>query len=287
MFEFLSERDYPGLMKYWKNTATLDHLVPELLHTVDVEEAEIAVIGSKPINLSEMPNLKVIFKCGVGVDNIPFDEAEERGIKVVLPSKKTKGYVFEETANFAVHLILRMLYKDLGSVDNWVKKQRKFLGQKTVLVLGLGNIGRQVANKLNPLATVLTYDPIENSEDELEGLFNQADAITLHIPLLDETRGFVNAEKLSWMKDGAALINTARGPVVEEEALYEEIKNERIFAAFDVFWQEPYHGILREFHPDRFVMSPHVASNCENFLTGLASSLKAQIEESQNSHKTR
>ncbi len=89
------------------------------------------------------------------------------------------------------------------------------------------------------------------------------------------------------MKDGAALINTARGPVVEEEALYEEIKNERIFAAFDVFWQEPYHGILREFHPDRFVMSPHVASNCENFLTGLASSLKALIEESQNSHKTK
>jgi phosphoglycerate dehydrogenase-like enzyme len=264
-------------MKYWKNTATLDHLVPELLNTVDVEEAEIAVIGSKPIDLSEMPNLKVIFKCGVGLDNIPFDEAEERGIKVVLPSKKTKGYVFDETANFAVHLILRMLYKDLGSVDNWIKKQRKFLGQKTVLVLGLGNIGRQVANKLSPLATVLTYDPIENSEDEIEGLFRKADAITLHIPLLDETRGFVNAEKLSWMKDGAALINTARGPIVEEQALYEEIKQERIFAAFDVFWQEPYEGILRQFHPARFVMTPHVASNCSNFLFGLADDFRSLI----------
>ena len=89
----------------------------------------------------------------------------------------------------------------------------------------------------------------------------------------------MNAEKLSWMKDGAALINTARGPVVEEDALYEEIKKGRIFAAFDVFWQEPYEGILRQFHPDRFVMSPHVASNCSNFLDGLAQDLQNFIQE--------
>jgi phosphoglycerate dehydrogenase-like enzyme len=254
----------------WKNTATLDRLIPELLDTVDAAEAEVAVIGSKPINLLEMLNLKVIFKCGVGVDNVPFDEARKRDIEVILPSEKTKGYIFEETANFAVHLILMMLYKDLGSVENWVKIQREFLGQKKVLVLGLGNIGRQVANKLSPLATVLTCDPLENAENELEDLFNQADAITLHMPLLDNTRGFVNAEKLSWMKDGSALINTARGPIVEEQGLYEEIKQGRVFAAFDVFWQEPYEGILRQFHPDRFVMTPHVASNCTNFLSGLA-----------------
>ena len=271
--------DCLGLMKYWKNTATLDHLVPELLDTVDAVEAEIAVIGSKPIHLSEMPNLKAIFKCGVGVDNVPFDEAKKRDIRVILPSEKTKGYIFEETANFAVHLIIMMLYKNLGSVENWEKNQREFLGHKKVLVLGLGNIGRQVANKLNPLVSVLTYDPIENSEDELEGLFNQADAVTLHMPLLDSTRGFVNAERLSWMKDGSALINTARGPIVEEQALYEEIKQGRIFAAFDVFWQEPYEGILRQFHPDRFVMSPHVASNCSNFLDGLAQDLQNFIQE--------
>ena len=277
MPEVILRGDCLGFMKYWKNTATLDHLVPELLDTVDAVEAEMAVIGSKPINLSEMPNLKAIFKCGVGIDNVPFDEAKKRDIQVILPSEKTKGYIFEETANFAVHLILMMLYKNLGSVENWEKNQREFLGHKKVLVLGLGNIGRQVASKLNPLTSVLTYDPIENSEDELEGLFNQADAITLHMPLLDSTRGFVNAERLSWMKDGSALINTARGPIVEERALYEEIKNERIFAAFDVFWQEPYEGILRQFHPARFVMTPHVASNCSNFLFGLADDFRSLI----------
>jgi phosphoglycerate dehydrogenase-like enzyme len=268
--EVILWRDCPGLMKYWKNTATLDDLVPELLDTVDAAEAEVAVIGSKPLELSEMPNLKAIFKCGVGVDNIPFDDAKKRDIQVILPSEKTKSYIFEETANFAVYLNLKMLYRNVGSVESWVKNQREFLGQKKVLVLGLGNIGRQVANKLSPLATVLTYDPLENAENQLEDLFNQADAITLHLPLLDNTRGFLNVDRLSWMKDGAALINTARGPIVEEQALYEEIKQGRIFAAFDVFWQEPYEGILRQFHPDRFVMTPHVASNCSDFLSGLA-----------------
>ena len=257
-------------MNLWKNTATLDHLVPELLDTVDVAKAEIAVIGGKPLDLSLMPKLKAIFKCGVGIDNIPFEEADRRGIEVILPSDKTKRYIFEETANFAVYLILRMLYKGLGSVEKWEKKQRSFLGDYKVLILGQGNIGKQVAEKLNPLVSVSTYDTLQNSDEELEELFKQSDVISLHIPLNEHTVSYVDEEKLSWMKDGATLVNTARGPIVNENALYNEIKNNRICAAFDVFWHEPYHGILTKFHPDRFYMTPHVASNCINFLSELA-----------------
>ena len=264
-------------MKFWKNTATLDHLVPELLDTVDVAEAEIAVIGGKPLDLSSMPNLKAIFKCGVGVDNIPFEEAKKRGIEVILPSAQTKRYIFEETANFAVYLILRVLYKNLGSTEKWEKKQRPFLGDYKVLILGQGNIGKQVADKLNPLVSVSTYDPLQNSEHELEKLFKQSDVISLHIPLNEHTVSFVDEEKLSWMKDGATLVNTARGPIVDETALYNEIKNERLFAAFDVFWNEPYDGKLKEHHPERFFMSPHVASNCQDFLNGLALDLRELI----------
>ena len=261
-------------MKFWKNTATLDHLVPELLDTVDVAEAEIAVIGGKPLDLSSMPNLKAIFKCGVGVDNIPFEEAEKRSIEVILPSDQTKRYIFEETANFAVHLIIQALYRDLGSIEKWEKKQRPFLGDYKVLILGQGNIGKQVAEKLNPLVSVFTYDPLQNSEQELEELFKQSDVISLHIPLNEHTVSFVDEEKLSWMKDGATLVNTARGPIVNENALHNEIKNERLCAAFDVFWDEPYGGMLKAFHPDGFYMTPHVASNCSNFLEGLAEDFK-------------
>ena len=264
-------------MNFWKNTVTLDNLVPELLDTVDVAEAEIAVIGGKPINLASMPKLKAIFKCGVGVDNIPFEEAKERGVQVILPSDKTKSYIFEETANFSVYLILSMLYKDLGSVEKWEKKQRPFLGDYKVLILGQGNIGKKVAEKLNPLVSVSTYDSLQNSEKELEELFKHSDVISIHIPLNEHTMSFVDEEKLSWMKDGATLVNTARGPIVNETALYNEIKNERLFAAFDVFWNEPYDGKLKEHHPERFFMSPHVASNCQDFLNGLALDLRELI----------
>ena len=113
-------------MKLWKNTNTLDKLVPELLETVDPSVAEVAVIGGKSIDLSQMPSLKAIFKCGVGVDNVPFDEAKKRNLNVILPSENTKKFIFEETANFAVHLIIQALYRDLGSVENWEKKREYF-----------------------------------------------------------------------------------------------------------------------------------------------------------------
>lgn len=261
-------------MKFWKNTTTLDKYLPELLKTVDHSEAEIAVIGGKQIDLASMPKLKAIFKCGVGTDNIPFEEAAARGIEVWMPSEETKRYIFEETANFAVYLVFRMLFNEIGEVEGWRKQSRVFLGNKKVLVLGQGNIGSHVTRKLNPFVEVLTFDVVENSIDELPGLMKQADVISLHIPLMNSTKAFIDAEKLGWMKDGAALVNTARGPVVEEDALFEEIQAGRLRAAFDVFWTEPYEGKLKQFHPNSFLMSPHVSSNCENFLTGLAEDLR-------------
>jgi phosphoglycerate dehydrogenase-like enzyme len=131
------------------------------------------------------------------------------------------------------------------------------------------------------LVEVLTFDAAENSMDDLPGLIKQSDVITLHVPLMDSTKGFIGAEKLSWMKDGAALVNTARGPVVDEDALFEEIQSGRLRAAFDVFWEEPYEGKLKQFHPNAFLMSPHVSSNCENFLTGLAQDLRNYLKSKE------
>jgi phosphoglycerate dehydrogenase-like enzyme len=262
------------MTKLWKNTSTLDKFVPELLETVCAAEADIAVIGGKQIDLASMPKLKAIFKCGVGTDNVPFKEADSRGIEVWMPSEETKRYIFEETANFAVYLIFRMLFNEIGEVEGWRKQSRGFLGNKKILVLGQGNIGSHVTRKLKPSVDVLTFDVAENSMDELPGLMKQADVISLHVPLIESTKGFIDAQKLGWMKDGAALVNTARGPVVDEDALFNEIQTGRLRAAFDVFWTEPYDGKLKQFHPNSFLMSPHVSSNCENFLTGLAEDLR-------------
>ncbi len=257
-------------MKFWKNTATLDALVPALKETVPAEEAELAVIGSKPIDVTTMPALRGLFKCGVGRDNVPFADCEQRGIKICFPSPETSRYIFEETANFAVYLIYRMLYADAGDLATWKKHQRTFLGKKKVLLLGQGNIGQHVRRKLEPSVEVMTFDILHNEIEELPGMLAQADVVSIHIPLLDTTREFVDAGSLAHMKDGAALVNTARGPIVDEDALYTELKSGRLRAAFDVFWKEPYEGKLRDLHPDPFLMSPHVASTCLDFLSGLA-----------------
>ena len=265
-------------MKIWKNTATLDKYCPSLADSCESDVAEIAVVGGKPIDIDKMPRLRGIFKCGVGRDNIPEEQCAERGIQVCFPSDKTSSIIFEETANFTVHLIFRMLYTNVGSLEKWEKIPRDFLGQKKVLLIGLGNIGGRVKDKLKPSIDILSFDILSNELEELPGMMKVADVVALHIPLMESTRNFIDAEKLSWMKKGAALVNTARGPLVDEQALLNEIQTGRLNAAFDVFWEEPYHGPLRDFHPDRFLMSPHVASTCATFLEGLSVDLNKFIE---------
>jgi phosphoglycerate dehydrogenase-like enzyme len=266
-------------MNIWKNTKTLDKYVPNLVNICDPAVAEVAVIGSKSVNLDNLPKLRGLFKCGIGRDNVPEKECAKRGIKVCFPSKKSKKYIFEETANFTVSLIFRKLYANLGSLENWEKQPRIILGNKKVLLIGLGNIGSRVSAKISSFVEVLTYDIITNQVGDLRELMRAADVVSLHIPLIDATRDLINKEKLGWMKDGAALVNTARGSIVNEAALLTEIESGRLSAAFDVYWNEPYHGKLRNFHPNRFLMSPHVASNCVDFLESMSEDLNIFIEQ--------
>jgi phosphoglycerate dehydrogenase-like enzyme len=264
-------------MNIWKNTGTLDALVPALSSVSEPSLAELAVIGGKPIKLAELPKLKGVFKCGIGRDNVPEEECRRRGIRVCYPGEATREIIFEETANFTVHLILRMLYSSIGSLEPWKKEARSFLDKRTVLLIGQGNIGVKVKRKLEALVRVETFDIVSNSPEELQGLMEIADVASLHIPLSEETRNFIDKERLSWLSDGAALVNTARGPIVDEHALLEEVKHGRLNAAFDVFWKEPYEGALKEYHPERFLMSPHVASTCSEFLEELAMDLESFV----------
>ena len=130
---------------------------------------------------------------------------------------------------------------------------------------------------MRPFIQVSTFDILQNKDSELKLMIQQADCMSIHIPKSDDNISFIDAEKLSWMKRDAVLINTARGAIVDEEALYEELKKERLKAAFDVYWQEPYRGKLKAFYPDRFFMTPHVASTCSEFLQGCRKDLDQLI----------
>jgi phosphoglycerate dehydrogenase-like enzyme len=270
------------MIKIWKNTNTLDGLVDDLTFTGNKGEADIALLGSKAIQLEEFPRLKGIFRAGVGRDNVPIDEAGRKGIKVAFPSPQTVETIYEETANFTCYLILKMVYSHVGSLSPWEKFPRVALQNKVLLVVGAGNIGKKVREKMKPLMRVKTYDVVDNPLGELEPLLKEADVVSLHIPNLPENKNFMDTEKLALLKDQAILINTARGVLVSEEALYQELEKGRLSAAFDVYWQEPYEGKLKKIHPDRFFMTPHVASTCDAFLKGSAEDFRKLLDEVEN-----
>jgi len=261
-------------VKIWKNTATIDTWLQDFEITENPKEAQLAILGSKPIELEQFPKLKGIFKCGVGVDNVPFEACSRRGIKIGLPQTETATIIYDETASFAVYLIYRMLYSEVGELDNWVKTPRLPMKEKKLLVMGSGNIGKRVIEQLSGKMQIDSYDQLHHHESDLIPKLQWADIVTIHFPLDPSTLNFLNADRLALLRDGSCVVNTARGPIVDEKALLHEIQQKRLKAAFDVFWQEPYNGPLKAYHPDRFFMTPHVASTNQHFLESLASDFR-------------
>ena len=265
-------------MKIWKNTSLFDNQSFSYNFVKEKSQADIILLGSQSIDLLDFHSARALYRAGIGTDNIPFEDAQKQDIKIVLPSKKTIKIIFEETASYTCSLIFKMTYQNLGSIDPWKRNARSAMSKKTLLVIGLGNIGSLVEKKMKHFLNVQTYDILNNSENELESLIRNSDIISIHIPKSNKNSSFFDSQKLSWMKDGSVLINTARGGIVSEDALHEEITKGRLKAAFDVFWDEPYNGKLKEFHPDSFYMSPHVSSTCSDFIFSCKTDLDLLIK---------
>ena len=254
-------------MKIFKGTNTLDNYLPQDLNFTSIKkDSEILLIGGKNINLSEFPNLKGIFKTGVGTDNLPFEEAKTKNISIALPSKSTSEIIFEETASFTCFLILKGLYQNSGNWELWKKEARKSLKKTTLLVIGAGRIGKRVLKKMSNFMEIESYDVLTDKEDNLKSKIQNADVITLHIPLNASTNNMFDANKLAWIKDNALLVNTSRAQVINENDLYDELIKKRFKCAIDVFWQEPYLGKLANLSEDHFIKTPHIASACEEFI---------------------
>lgn len=257
-------------MLIYKATNTLDGYLPSLQYTENKSEAIVMLVGGKKFALSDFPKLRGIFKTGVGTDNLPFDEAAARGVTIALPSEATCDIIYEETSAFTCYLILSGLYAGVGEWNTWKKVARPILNRRRLLVVGNGRIGRRVADKMRVFMEVDTFDSAQDAPESFEHKIRRADCVTLHVPLTAATIALFNAERLSWLHDGALLVNTSRGPVVNEDALYAELASGRLRAAIDVFWEEPYRGKLTELPEDRFIRTPHIASTCKEFIQGTA-----------------
>ena len=224
------------------------------------------------------PNLKVISTYSVGFDHIDVEEATKRGIYVT----HTPGVLTDAVAEFTVALLLAVTRKVLDAdriirEGKWDKPWNPFfltgpeLKGKTLGIVGLGRIGYAVAKKVQGFEMKILYYDIRRNEKaekelgvqfvDLETLLKESDFVSLHVPLTKDTYHLIGEKELKLMKPTAYLINTARGAVVDTEALVEALKEGWIAgAALDVFEQEP----LPPGHPltklDNVVLAPHIAS---------------------------
>lgn len=251
------------------------HLAPEdLVAVVKQEEPYAIVCGVEPITadvLAASKKLRLVVKHGVGVDNIDLDAAASLGIVVAYtPDTNT-----EAVADLTLGLILALL-RGICKADNSTREGKwdRFIGHElgalTVGLIGTGRIGSAVARRVHAFgAHILAYDLVQNTAlvekygvryVALNELLSTSDIVSLHVPLTPETRGMIGAKELSLMKPSAYLVNTARGELVDEEALYRFLRDRRIAgAALDVFSKEPPKGspLLQL---DNVIVTPHIGA---------------------------
>lgn len=259
-----------------------------------IREADIVFVMAAPMPrelLAEAHRLRLIQKLGAGLDKIDLDFCRERGIGV---ARLQAG----NSVPVAEHTILLMLasYRQLPQIDrrtragNWNKEDargmHRSLQHKTVGLVGFGAIGREVAKRLRGFnVNIIYYDPVRAKADveqslgvtyvELDALVREADIVSLHLPLMPQTKDIIDAKRIAAMKQGAVLINCARGGLVDEAALADALKAGRLLGAgIDAFSQEPPVGNpLLEI--DSAIVTPHLAgATLDNFASVVARSVE-------------
>jgi D-3-phosphoglycerate dehydrogenase len=228
--------------------------------------------------LDSCPKLQAVVKSSIGIENVDVDAATDLGI-LCCNSPTPENYlgVAEATVGLIVALFKRLKFNEAFlRAGRWKEPQNRgaLMSGKTVGIIGVGRIGRNVAKRLGGWdMRLLGYDPYVPQEAvssvgvkmvSLEELLRESDVVTLHVVLTKETRNMIRMEQLRMMKATAYLVNTSRGPVVNEEDLVQAL-NEGVIsgAALDVFTEEPLSesNKLREVDPSRLIMTPHIIGN--------------------------
>lgn len=247
----------------------------ELLQVIGNYDALIVRGRTKvtPAVLAAAHKLKVVGRSGVGVDNIDLNAARECKITVVNAPIATTIAVAELTMGLLLSVVREIPRADCNMKNGkWLKKELEGteLYQKTLGIIGFGRIGSSVCQRAAAFGMkVIAYDPRVlpemvcqcGAEDvSLDDLYNQADIITLHVPLTNDTRCMLNAEAFSKMKTGVRIVSAARGGVIDETALLAALESGKVAAAaLDVFGTEP-PGVTPLVNHPRVVCTPHVGA---------------------------
>lgn len=230
-----------------------------------------------PELMDSAPDLKVISRTGTGVDNVDVEAATQRGIMVLHTPDANTITVAEHTVAMIGALTKHLLFLDKETREGKFKTARRYylpvdLDGKTLGIIGYGRIGKQVAKKCMAAFNmkVIIYDPYISDSvvapgvirySSEEDVYKEADVLTIHVPLTDETRKHVGEKLLSLMKPSAYLINTARGNIIDEAYVIRMLNEERLKgAAFDVLTNEPPMDNEEFLNNPKTIISPHTAA---------------------------
>ena len=249
-----------------KKAREVNGLIPLLTDRIDAEL------------MDQADNLKVVSNYAVGYNNIDVDEATKRGIRVT----NTPGVLTDTTADYAFALMMATSRR-IAEADKYIRDgewihawgPKMFIGGdvhgKTLGIVGIGRIGSAMVPRARGFnMDVIYYDCVRNSKKErelnleyktLEDVLENSDFVSMHVPLTPETRHMISEKQLRMMKPTAYLVNTSRGPVIDEEALYKALKEGWIAgAALDVHEKEPTNPNSPLLDLDNIIVTPHIAS---------------------------
>ena len=216
----------------------------------------IAILaGLEPLTdrvLSNAKSLRVIARCGTGLDSVDLQAASRLGIDVFNTPDAPTQAVAELTIAHMLNSLRHISTTDSNMRSGkWTPTMGSLLATKTVGLIGVGRIGSAVAKLAQAFgARVIGFDPVVSSHNSVELLsldevLNQADIVSLHVPINDQTHHILNANTISRMKPGSIVINVSRGGLIDESALHDALKSQHLSgAALDCFEDEPYSGPL-------------------------------------------
>jgi glyoxylate reductase len=234
-------------------------------------DVEALLVANEPVPVNLLPELKLVGNFGVGYDRLGIEELRRRGIAVT----NTPGVLSAATADLTLALILAVRRRVVEGDARVRRGEWKgswadgFLAEEltgsTLGVIGLGRIGQAVARRAQGFELRVLYAQRTRAQTdlgefrELDELLAESDLVTIHAPLTPETRGLLDGRRLALLRDGAAVVNTARGEIVDESALTAELVSGRLRAGLDVFTHEP-HVPEELLELPNVVLTPHLGS---------------------------
>jgi len=267
--KLLQDAGYEVILNPYGRKLSENEVLSLLLETKPVG----MIAGVEPLTarvLKQAEFLKVISRCGIGLDNVDLNAAKDKGIAVLNTPDGPTQAVAELTVGLIFDLLRRISYLDRELRNgNWRKETGSLLQGKKVGIIGLGRIGKRVAELLLALGAKVAGTEINPDFQwlkmnqiplvSLEEILKESDILCLHISYTADNKHLIGKTEIELMKKGAYLLNLSRGNVVDEDALYLALTSGHLSgAALDVFDQEPYTGPLTKL--DNVVLTPHIGS---------------------------